>query len=276
MNDRETDADPDTGGSPVEHVLSQEEVLAAQLELGLDELRRPLDGLFLSGVSAGLDIGFGPLFMAALYTAATGVWSEPTLDSSLGILYSVGFVFVVLGRASLFTEHTSLAVLPVLDGRADLRQLLRLWGIVYLGNVIGGAFFAVAMVYTAPAYGIVDPSAFAHVARPLVAHPPVVTFFAAVLAGWLMGLLSWLVTAVRETSTQLAVVVFVTTVIGFAHLPHSVAGNVEVLAGALVTPAITLGDYVRFLLIAVAGNAVGGSVFVALLKYGYVVRGLDR
>lgn len=278
MSEPETvpETEPEPAQSSVEHVLSQEEVLAAQLNLGLDELRRPLDGLFLSGVSAGLDIGFGPLFMAALYSAAAGVWADPTLGLALGVLYSVGFVFVILGRAELFTEHTSLAVLPVLDGRADLSQLFRLWGIVYLGNVLGGAFFAVAMVYTAPAYGIVDPSAFVHVARPLVAHSAGVTFLAAVLAGWLMGLLSWLVTAVRETSTQLAVVVLVTTVIGFAHLPHAVAGNVEVLAGALVAPTITLVDYVRFLLIAVVGNAVGGSVFVALLKYGYVVRGLDR
>lgn len=32
-------------------------------------------------------------------------------------------------------------------------------------------------------------------------------------------------------------------------------------------------SYVGFLVIVTAGNAVGGTVFVALLKYGFVVRG---
>jgi formate/nitrite transporter FocA (FNT family) len=43
---------------------------------------------------------------------------------------SSGFLFVILGRSELFTEHTTLAVLPVLDGRASLRQLGRLWGLI--------------------------------------------------------------------------------------------------------------------------------------------------
>lgn len=30
------------------------------------------------------------------------------------------------------------------------------------------------------------------------------------------------------------------------HLPHSIAGNVEVLFGLFTSPAVTLGDYVGF------------------------------
>jgi len=70
-------------------------------------------------------------------------------------------------------------------------------------------------------------------------------------------------------------VLIVTGTIGLLHLPHSIAGNVEVLfwAGRLVSPAITLTDYAGFLVLATLGNAFGGAVFVALLKYGHVVRG---
>jgi len=46
-----------------------------------------------------------------------------------------------------------------------------------------------------------------------------------------------------------------------------------VLFGLLVSPAITLTDYAGFLVLATLGNAFGGAVFVALLKYGHVVRG---
>jgi len=74
---------------------------------------------------------------------------------------------------------------------------------------------------------------------------------------------------------RILLVLIVTGTIGLLHLPHSIAGNVEVLFGLLVSPAITLTDYAGFLVLATLGNAFGGAVFVALLKYGHVVRGAE-
>lgn len=255
--------------------VSQEDTLRAQLDIGTEELNRPSRGLALSGLSAGLDIGFGPLFMLALVSTASGVWTEPTLDLVTGLIYSVGFVFVVISGTELFTEHTSLAAVPVLDGQASLGELGRLWGIVYATNVVGGSIFAVGIAYFGPAYGIIEQSAFVHLARPLVSHGLLPTLIAATLAGWLMGLLSWLVTAVEGSAARIALVIIVTTVIGFGHLPHSIAGNVEVLAATLAAPQITVDNYLWFMGLATAGNVIGGTVFVALLKYGYVVGGID-
>jgi hypothetical protein len=45
------------------------------------------------------------------------------------------------------------------------------------------------------ALGIVEPRAFGEFARLLTDHPASVIFGSAILAGWLMGLLSWLVAA---------------------------------------------------------------------------------
>ena len=90
-----------------------------------------------------------------------------------------------------------------------------------------------------------------------------------------MGLLAWLVTAARETTSRLIIIWIVTAVIGILHLPHSIAGNVEVLFGVFLSPLVSVMDYVSFLTLATMGNAVGGVVFVALLKYGHVVRGGD-
>lgn len=256
--------------------VSQENALRAQLEIGQEELSRPTRGLALSGFSAGLDIGFGPLFMLGLVTTAGGVWSVPSVRITTGLIYSIGFVFVVLSGTELFTEQTTLAVLPVLNGDATISDLARLWGVVYSTNIIGGAVFAVGMVWFGPAYGVIDPGAFVRLAEPLVSHSVAATLFAAVLAGWLMGLLSWMVTSVKGSGARIMLVVAVTALIGFGHLPHSIAGNVEVFAGYLSTPAITLADYVRFLTIATVGNVLGGTIFVSLLKYGYVVGGIEE
>jgi formate/nitrite transporter FocA (FNT family) len=268
-------AGSEAGSAPEHTPISQENALRAQLALGEEELSRPTRGLALSGLSAGLDIGFGPLFMTALISAGAGIWSEPTLRIATGIGYSIGFVFVVLSGTELFTEHTTLAVLPVLNGEASLLDLARLWGVVYSTNLVGGGVFAAGMVRFGPAYGIMDAGAFVRLADSLVSHSLSATLFAAVLAGWLMALLSWMVTSVKGSTARIALVVAVTTVIGFGHLPHSIAGNVEVVAGVLAGPAITVGDYLRFMVVATVGNVLGGTIFVSLLKYGYVVGGLD-
>ncbi|WP_321111952.1 formate/nitrite transporter family protein [Halorussus salinisoli] len=259
--------------APGEGQKPKQEILAQEIQEGLEELERPSDGLFLSGISAGLDIGFGPLLMAVVLTVVGGSWGDPLTRIVVANAYAVGFIFVIEGRSELFTEHTARATLPVLDGRATVGELARLWALVYGGNVLGGSVFAVAMVWFAPAYGIVDPSAFTEIALHLTEHGPWILLAGGVVAGWLMGLLSWLLTAARESISRIVVVWLVTTSIGLAHLPHSIAGNVEVLAGTLVSPTISLAQYAGFLALATVGNAIGGSVFVALLKYGHVVRG---
>ncbi|WP_343749204.1 formate/nitrite transporter family protein [Halarchaeum salinum] len=264
----EADVPPDQGTSGTD-------ILARQIRSGLNELQRPADGLLLSALSAGLDIGFGPLFMGIVLTFTAGVYDPATQRLLVANAYAIGFVFVVLGRSELFTEHTTLAVLPVLDGRSTFASLARLWGLVYVGNVVGASIFAAAMVWLAPAYGIINYGVFAELAAPLLHHSAPVVFAGAVLAGWLMGLLSWLVAGADGTIARFAVVWLVTAAIGLAHLPHSIAGTVEVLAGVLTSDAYPLVAYLRFLVVATTGNIVGGVVFVALLKYGHVVRGSE-
>lgn len=247
-------------------------ILSLQIKSALAELTRPADSIFLSALSAGLDLGFGPLLVASVLTlvGATDALSTRLLVANA---YTVGFIFVILGRAELFTEHATLAALPVLDRRASLRQLGRLWGLVYAGNIVGGVIFAAFAVSLGPAFDIFDPDAFATLAEPFVSRSVYSLFGAAVLAGWLMGLLSWLVAASRETISRVFFVWLVTFVIGFTHLPHCIAGNIELFAGLLATSVVTPIDYGIYLFVVTVGNTVGGTVFVALLKYGFVVRG---
>lgn len=257
---------------PTEQKTSRN-VLDTILEGALHEMNRERSGLLLSGLSAGLDIGFGPLMMAVVLTLSPAGFGDLTTELLLASVYSIGFMFVILGRSELFTEHTTLAVIPVLDGQASLRDLGRLWGLVYVGNLVGGLLFTLLVILLMPELGVVTPAAFETIATKLVSHDLPWLFVGGVFAGWLMGLLAWLITAAQETTSRLILVLIVTGTIGLLHLPHSIAGNVEVLFGLFMSPTITLADYVGFLVLATIGNAFGGAVFVALLKYGHVVRG---
>lgn len=263
----------DTTETPAGDQKTTQDVLASIIDDAVHEMNRERSGLLLSGLSAGLDIGFGPLLMAVLLTVAEFSFATPlTRELLMANAYALGFIFVIIGRSELFTEHTTLAVLPVLDGQASLHQLARLWSIVYVGNLVGASIFAGFAVLVLPAMGTADPKAFVTIATALTDHHWTVLLAGGVLAGWLMGLLSWLVAAAQETTSRVLLVWLIASAIGFLHLPHSIAGTVEVLAGVFVSPAVTVGDFAVFLTAATIGNALGGSIFVSLLKYGHVTR----
>ena len=249
---------------------SYETILEQEITAGLTELERPTKALLLSGLSAGLDVSLGLLLMAVMHTLTDGVLSKPVSEILVAMMYSAGFLFVVLGRSELFTEHTTLAVLPVLDGRASLRQLGRLWGLIYVANQVGATAFAAFLVFLGPRLGIIEPRVFGEIASGLVEHPGWVILLSAVLAGWLMGLLSWLVAASRDTISQIFIVLLITTAIGLCHLHHAVAGTAEVLAGVFSGQGATMADFGKFLLWSTLGNMIGGVFFVALIKFGHI------
>ncbi|MGH9404674.1 MAG: formate/nitrite transporter family protein [Terriglobia bacterium] len=255
---------------------SYQKMLEQETTEGLKQLERAPLGLLLSSFSAGLDLSFSLLLMGVMVTAAGGSLPAPVTDILVAMMYSIGFILVILGRSELFTEHTTRAVYPVLLGRASPAALLRLWGLIYVGNIAGTAVFAKITVIIGPALGIIELPRLGALAHRVVSHPWWVLVLSGILAGWLMGLLSWLVTASRDTISQVFFVWLITSAIGLCHLHHAVVGSAEVLAGVFTRQGpqgLTLGSYGVFELWATAGNIIGGFFFVAVLKYGHVVRG---
>jgi formate/nitrite transporter FocA (FNT family) len=118
-----------------------DEILSEQIETAMREHNRSNLKPFLSAISAGLEIGYTILLMASVFSLFADVVHPSILHVLLAIAYPLGFIFVIIGKSELFTEHTTLAVLPVLNKNASLKSLLILWSIVYAGNLIGGYFF---------------------------------------------------------------------------------------------------------------------------------------
>ncbi|MEA2693063.1 MAG: formate-nitrite transporter family protein [Acidobacteriota bacterium] len=251
---------------------SYREILAEEISSGQTELERPALGLLMSGLSAGLDVGWSLFLMGVMLTLVKDALPHPIVEMLVANMYAVGFIFVILGRSELFTEHTTLAVVPVLNGSASVGQLLRLWSLVYVSNIFGVSLFAGMTALLGPALGVISRPALGEIAHGLLAHGGWEIFASAILAGWLMGLLSWLVTASRDTISQVFFVWLVMTAIGFSHLHHVIAGSAEVLAGLFAGQGITWADFGRFLLLATLGNTLGGSFFVALLKFGHATQ----
>ena len=260
---RANPADEGEATKPARTILRQE------IQVGSEQLDRPALGLFLSAVSAGLDIGFGPLMVASVIARA----GEDALGAraAMALVYSISFIIVILGRSELFTEHTTLAILPLLSGNTSVGRVGRLWSLVYSGNLIGTLGFAAFAGPVGLALGLFRARDVATMSRQLTGFGGWAIFGSAVAAGWMMGLISWLVTAARDTVGQILIILLIAGAISFLRLHHSIAGSVEVLMGVLVAGVPTL-EYGRFLLIATLGNAIGGIVLVAGLKYGHTIK----
>lgn len=251
-------------------------ILEQEIRQAEEELQRPLKGIFVSGLLAGIGVGASTFAAAVILTVTSGELPQSVVSLLAANAYTIGFIVVILAHTDLFTEYTTIAILPVLTGRSGIGALGRLWGLVYAGNMAGAALFALLIAHLGPSLEVIDPEALEGMASRLVHHPWWAILLSAILAGWLMGVLSWLIAAGRETISQIFFIWMITGVIGLAHLHHAITGTLDVLAGLFVGAAIVPAALATTVLWTTVGNAIGGVVFAVLIRYSLVLRNTNE
>ncbi|MGB3109185.1 MAG: formate/nitrite transporter family protein [Psychrobacter alimentarius] len=227
---------------------------------------RSLGSLFTSAFTAGLEIGISFFMILSAFALLNEMLPSHYALVLASLLYPIGFIIVVIGQSLLFTEQTSLLSLPVLNGFEPISKLLRLWGIVIAGNVVGGCLFAALMIGLGLNMHLFSASSIDTYAEHILGFRWWVIFGSAILAGWMMGVTAWLVTSARDTLSRIVLVTIITGSIGFLGLHHSIVGNIEVFSALLYGNTVSLWRYLEFLAVVLVGNTVGGVVFVAVLK----------
>ncbi|WP_370630853.1 formate/nitrite transporter family protein [Maritimibacter sp. DP1N21-5] len=238
---------------------------------GDEELGRPINTLFWSGIAAGILISFSVLGEAYLraHLPDTG-WRY--IIENLG--YSLGFLLVILGRMQLFTENTITTVVPmVLDPcRSIFARVATLWSVVLFANVIGAFLIALFLVYT-PA---LTPEMLA-VVNELSAHatgfPAVEGLVRGIPAGILIASIVWMLPSAQNNEVLL--IVIFTWLIALGDFTHIVAGSVEmaVLAvqGMISAPQAVFG----FFLPVLVGNVIGGTAVFTMMTYAQIRPEID-
>ncbi|MDX1629794.1 MAG: formate/nitrite transporter family protein [Fulvivirga sp.] len=243
-----------------------DDIFEEQIKTGLAEHQRSSRGLFFSAFSAGLEIGFTLFLAGIILTLYNGILHPSAVHFLLAIAYPIGFIFVVIGRSELFTEHTALAVIPVLNGSASFKSLLKVWSVIFVGNLVGGYVIAMVLAVFGPEMKIISQPAFHSLATKLTDHSWSIMLGSSILAGWLMGLLSWLVTSSQETMSRIFMVFLITSLIGLGTLHHSIVGSIEVFADVILG-GTSFTQYLKFQWWTTIGNIIGGTIFVSLIKY---------
>lgn len=252
--------------SPSSRIVHQ-----AILAEGVEELERPNSALAWSGLAGGLSMGFSLIAEAMLHAALPNALWRP-LIAKLG--YSVGFLIIILGRQQLFTENTLTPILPLLEKRVPITLLnvLRLWTVVLVANLVGCAAIAWVIMRT-PALEPSFRAAISSIGHDAIAPGFGLIVLRGIFAGWLIALLVWLLPFAE--SARVWVIIIITYVIGVGHFSHGIAGSVEVFALASAGE-IGWGEALwAFTVPSLLGNIIGGVALVASLNHAQVVAGKD-
>lgn len=223
-------------------------------------------------VLAGAFIAFGGAFYTLVITDS-GLGFGPTRMLG-GIAFSTGLILVIVGGAELFTGN-NLVVMAWADRKVSSIQLLRNWGIVYVGNVIGSIGTVVLVGLSGVLMlndGGVASSAVA-IAEAKLSLPAGEAFVRGILCNTLVCLAVWLCFSARTVVGKIFAIIFPVSTFVALGFEHSVANMYLIpIAYFAGSENITLAAFFGNLIPVTLGNIVGGSGFVALVYWGIYLR----
>ncbi|EAB4958317.1 formate/nitrite transporter family protein [Salmonella enterica] len=233
---------------------------------GEKEMERDAMALLWSAIAAGLSMGASLLAKGIFHVQLAGVPGGFLLEN-LG--YTFGFIIVIMARQQLFTENTVTAVLPVMQNPtlSNVGLLIRLWGVVLLGNLIGTGVAAWAFEYM-PIFNEETRDAFVKIGMEVMKNSPTEMFANAIISGWIIATMVWMFPAAG--GAKIVVIILMTWLIALGDTTHIVVGSVEILY-LVFNGTLPWHDFIwPFALPTLAGNICGGTFIFALMSHAQI------
>ena len=238
--------------------------------VGEERLARSARDILVTSVIGGIEVALGAV--AAMTVLGAALDASPSLRlygglALAGVAFPIGFLFVIMGRSELFTENFLLPVAAVLERRRPLLTLPRLYGLAWLGNIIGCA--AMALLLQLPgAVGEPLHRGYAAYSDYKLSVAPLGVFVSAILAGMTMTVMTWLLVAVRDVLARILVIWSTGFLIFATNFSHAIVGAAILFAG-FHDAHRSLASVLLWLVISTCGNAVGG---IGLVAFGRTVQ----
>ena len=259
---------------------------------GISKARQSAGELLLLGFLAGVYIGFAA-HLATVVATGDIAWIG-LKKLAVGSVFSVGLMLVMIPGSELWTGNTLMSV-ALLERKITLGQMLRNWGLVYCGNLLGSLFLAWMI---ASQTGLLD-GAFGATAIKIslakVAHEVPGTshnlayFFRALCCNWLVCLAVLLAMAAQDIAGKILGIFFPIMAFVASGFEHAIANMYFIPAGILAQqqPAALANANIEPLQLAslnwqsmwsnnlfavTLGNGVGGALFVGAIYWWLYVR----
>lgn len=282
------------GGTDSDHSLDA--LLPADIArkaeaIGVQKTRMNVPSLLALAILAGAFIALGGMFATTVLAGADGVVPFGISRLLSGLVFCLGLILVVVGGAELFTGNT-LMVMAWAAGEVRLREMLRAWAIVYIGNFVG-AIGTAALVFLSGQY-LAGKGSVAGVALNLALAKVTLSFdhalFLGILCNVLVCLAVWLAFGARSTTDKVLALLFPVLAFVVAGFEHSVANMYLIPLGLFIKAwapaalwaeiggnaanyaALTWPAFFVSLIPVTIGNIVGGGVLVGLVYWFIYLR----
>ncbi|MEO6570067.1 MAG: formate/nitrite transporter family protein [Ilumatobacteraceae bacterium] len=256
---RRESAQPDRPDREIERDPSVENVPAA-FERAIDEgsarCSRSWLALMATGAIGGFDVGVGVLVLLIV--------RESTGSVLLGALaFPVGFIALTLGNSELFTENFFVPVAAVVARRVRFRQLVRLWIVTLVANLVAGWIVAGLIVTALPKLGIVASEASRDYLDPGIGMQSTAS---ALLGGMVITLMTWLLHSTESMPAKLVAAYALAFTLVAGPLAHSIVGSIELFAALISGADFGYADWLGFVSWTALLNLIGGVGLVTALR----------
>jgi len=277
--------------------------MAAKAEdLGVKKANLKAFNMFLLAILAGAFIGIGAIFattVSAGSMAVKDVAGAAAFSTGLpygvtrllaGLVFTVGLILVVVGGAELFTGNT-LITMAFASKKVTFWQLMRNWGIVYVGNLVGSIATAL-IVFLGKQYtfgsGSIGTTALS-IGEAKTSLGFIQAIALGIMCNCLVCMAVWMCYSARSTTDKILAIIPPIACFVAAGFEHSVANMyfiplalfVKTDSAFLTTISKTAADYphltwgnffVANLLPVTIGNIIGGAIMVGLVYWFVYLR----
>mmetsp|Transcript_40034 Transcript_40034/g.93685 ORF Transcript_40034/g.93685 Transcript_40034/m.93685 type:complete len:355 (-) Transcript_40034:162-1226(-) len=177
-------------------------------------------------------------------------------------LFPINLLLVLQTGGQLFTGNSATMAIGVFEGKVTAKQLLRNWGIAYIGNICGCLLIDAVARYT----GLFTAGA-AEMAVHTVLKKCGSTFGQTVVKGimcnWLVCMAVWLCTMAKDLTGKMVGVWFPISMFIAIGFEHSVANMFILPAGIFSGAPLSWADiFLKNLIPVTIGNALAGAFVV--------------
>jgi formate/nitrite transporter len=230
---------------------------------GTKKVKYPPMQTLILGFEAGAFIALG--YLLFIRVTATLPANLDGLSSLIGAsLFPVGLILTLLAGGELLTGNMMAVPLARMANKISTRQLLINWFLVTVSNFVGAVFVAYVFGHLV---GLTETAPFLAKTVSVAQHKLEASFLQAFLSGigcnWLVASAVWLSYGAEDFMGKIAGIWFPTmafVAIGFQH----VVANMFVIPAAIFAGHFTWIEYLHNFVPVFFGNAVGGSVFIAM------------
>ncbi|NCT90525.1 formate/nitrite transporter family protein [Cellulomonas sp. APG4] len=252
------------------------EALETKTTMSGELARRYLQRAAMAGILIGVFYVTNYAVVAAFDAVEVGDTTLRTLGRIAGALtFGWALVFIYYTKSELLTSNMMIVSIGAYHRRTSLGKALRVLGLCYAGNLLGGALVAVLLKYSTLVDGAPGEEMAASVEHKLEYVSAGAAgwgdlFVRAVLCNFLINLAMLLVYngLIKDDLTRSLAMIMSVFVFAFLGLEHSVANTV--LFGIVgLRDGIDVGLAAGNVGIALLGNFVGGGLLIGFY-YAYV------